>query len=95
MCGSAVNASASECPGCGEPFSPLVNEEPEFIEETVTEVTEEFEVPDENFDDTMVPDSGICGECEAPLSPDGTCHSCTPTEKEVAEGTDGCPICGN
>jgi rubredoxin len=94
MCGGAVSASASECPGCGEPFSPVENGdlEPEFIEETVTEVTEEIDVADENGE--ILPEPGKCDECDSALSLDGSCPTCSPIEK-APDGSDGCPICGN
>jgi hypothetical protein len=92
MCGGAVSASASECPGCGEPFSPVENGdlEPEYVEETVTEVTEEFRVTDEE----ELPESGKCEKCDSPLSLDGSCSACSPVER-APDGSDGCPICGN
>lgn len=93
MCGGAVSASASECPGCGEPFSPVENggKDPEFIEETITEVTEEFDT--ENGKNGL-PETGRCVECDSVLSMDGTCPTCSGTER-APEGSDGCPICGS
>lgn len=92
MCGSAVNASASECPGCGEPFSSVEPKgtEPEFIEETVTEVTEEFQ----DDKDTALPKFGSCEECDSPLAKDGSCPTCSPMEM-AADGSDGCPLCSS
>lgn len=85
MCGSAVSASASECPGCGEPFSPLPNGDSELTVET----TEEYEPADE----LKVPESGKCEECGEKLSVEGICPKCS--QEEISEGKDGCPVCGN
>jgi len=55
MCGGAVSASASECPGCGEPFSPIeMTEEPEYIEEPSSEAMVEPEYIEEPSSEVMV-----------------------------------------
>ena len=99
MCGGTVNASATECPGCGEPFAPVDNSDetpapedagPDLTEETVTEVTEEFQIEDSP---EMVA-SEMCADCGSQLASDGTCPSCSSLERR-GEGDFGCPICGN
>ncbi len=98
MCGGTVSASATECPGCGEPFTPIANGEagpasPEPVgadyvsEETVTEVTEEYAVAESQ------PGTGRCVSCDSQLRPDGTCPTCS--EEKRAETSSGCPMCGN
>lgn len=99
MCGGTVNASATECPGCGEPFAPVngsrepllpEDAESELIEESVTEVTEEYQLEDSP---EMVA-SATCADCGSQLASDGTCPSCSSSERR-SEGDFGCPICGN
>ncbi len=65
MCGTGVGADASECPGCGESFSPLENgesaPEPEFIEgaeDTILAPDEELEVTEYVESDEYVEESG-------------------------------------
>jgi len=99
MCGTGVSEDASECPGCGEPFSPLSNgeiePEPEFYDETAFEETEEVEMLAPGEDGLEVPvETEYCQDCESPLSEDGSCPECSPPEKED-EARDGCPICGS
>jgi predicted amidophosphoribosyltransferase len=84
MCGTVVDASVSECPGCGESFSPV-----EVSEETVTEEVQELTVP---RDSAPEPEFGICEACDGPLNDEGKCPTCQPPER-VAKASDGCPIC--
>ena len=99
MCGTGVAADASECPGCGESFSPIDNGEPELEPEYVEEP--EYETaPDEDLvvqEDEGLEVSevtGFCPDCESQLAEDGTCPGCLPLEMDD-EATDGCPICGS
>ncbi len=86
MCGSNVSADASECSGCGEPFSPIENGEPtEYYEETVADEEGQYEVPQEEE---------FCPDCDTQLDADGSCIQCSP-EIQSDEATDGCPICGS
>ena len=99
MCGTGVGADASECPGCGEPFSPLDNgelaPESEYVEEPeyVTAPDEDLGVPED--DDLEISEKAeYCPDCESQLAEDGSCADCLPPEISD-EATDGCPICGS
>ncbi len=82
--------------GSGEPLGPLDEEgeppapesgEDEPVEETVTEVTEEYEVPE-----AQPPEPGRCKECDGILAPDGTCPTCS--GEAPKDTSKGCPVCG-
>lgn len=93
MCGTGVAADASECPGCGESFSPLENGEPElepefvedeYIEDTLTTPDEELGVPEYADSDESVEYS------DEPIA-----ESDDYTLEEVSEDDDYCPDCGS
>ena len=96
LCGTVVDADVSECPSCGEQFSPVEGAaaEPEYDEETVTEETQELFVPDEVPEEKPESDMGLCETCGTALSDDGKCPECQPPE-EGAKASDGCPLCGS
>jgi len=71
----------------GEPPAPASGED-DSVEETVTEVTEEYEVPE-----AQPSEPGRCKECDGILAPDGTCPTCSgEAPKDISKG---CPVCGN
>ncbi len=87
MCGTGVGADASECPGCGEPFSPLDNgelaPEPEFIEDAMA-------VPDEDLG--VQEDPGLE---DVMMAPDEDMGVQEDSGLEVSEAVDHCPDCGS
>ena len=99
MCGTGVGADASECPGCGEPFSPLDNgesaPEPEYIEDEDSMIAPDEEVGAIENVGLDVPEAvEFCPDCESQLAEDGSCPECLSPEIND-EATDGCPICGS
>jgi len=93
MCGTPVSASASECPGCGEAFSPIEDVvEPEYTEETVVEETDEILIKDDAVPAEEEAGIPACETCGSDLARDGKCPECQPVEK-LSKTSDGCPIC--
>lgn len=99
MCGSLVDASATDCPNCGEPFAPiengtfsaapLVTEESELapVDETLPEEGKPEEYPAEDMDE---------GELEVTeeFEEEAMEMDDEPPKPEMAP-SEGCPICGS